>query len=325
MFHGIKGSTMKPFSYPNTHPFMLSAMLLAAWISIQASFSFAGQVIIIDADKQYEYAGKLFREGAFEQAITEYRRFLDFFPKDERSRSAQFKIGSAYYHAKRYNDAITALESVIRADTIDALTIKSYQTVSDCYLKLGQATPGVTTLEKLMNRVDDKNLKDQTRYAIGWIFLDQLDFDRAVSSFNQIEGPNRNKYRIDALIPEIETARSMEDKDPTLAGLLSVIPGGGYLYLERYRDALISFLINGALIYAAYESFNNDLYVLGGIISVVGVGFYAGNIYGATTSAHKSNRSQKQNFIDNLKQQTTFGLIPDSQFDGVRVAFRYQF
>jgi len=80
--------------------------------------------------------------------------------------------------------------------------------------------------------------------------------------------------------------------------MLSVIPGAGYLYLERYQDALISLLVNTALIFAAYEAFDNDLYVLGGIISFVELGFYAGNIYGATTSAHKINRSQKPFPVD---------------------------
>jgi hypothetical protein len=38
------------------------------------------------------------------------------------------------------------------------------------------------------------------------------------------------------------------------------------------------------------------------VITFVEVGFYAGNFYGAITSAHKYNRSKTGQFIDKLKQ-----------------------
>nr|MBC8246551.1 tetratricopeptide repeat protein [Deltaproteobacteria bacterium] len=268
---------------------------------------------------------KALRDGEFDRAVIEYRRFLDFFPKDERARKARFQIGSAYYKAKRFNDAIAAFQPVIQTKTVDEFSIKSYQIVSECYLKLGQTKQAVSILEKLIDRVQDHNLRDHTYHSIGWIFLERLDFDHAESYFNKISDLNRKKYKIDSLIPDIEKARSIGQKNPATAGMLSVIPGAGYLYLERYQDALISFLVNTALIFAAYEAFDNDLYVLGGIISIVELGFYAGNIYGATTSAHKTNRSQKHDFIEKLKRRTIVGLQPDPRLKGILFSFQYNF
>ena len=40
-------------------------------------------------------------------------------------------------------------------------------------------------------------------------------------------------------------------------------------------------MLNAGLILSAWEAFDNELYALGGVISFVEFGFYAGNIYGA--------------------------------------------
>ena len=317
---------MTLLNHLNNYRALLFVLLLVAHATMRApSSSIAGQIITIDADQQYEYADKAFHDGEFDRAVTEYRRFLDFFQKDERARKARFQIGSAYYKAERFTDAITAFLPVIQTETVDEFSIKSYRAVSECYLKLGQAKQAVAILEKLIDRVQDQNLKDHTYHSIGWIFLERLDFDHAESYFNKIRALNRKKYKADSLIQDIEKARSIGQKSPTTAGMLSVIPGAGYLYLERYQDALISCLVNGALIYAAYEAFDNDLYVLGGIISFVELGFYAGNIYGATTSAHKTNRSQQYDFIEKLKQRTMVGIQPDPRLKGIVFSLQYNF
>ncbi|MEZ4550715.1 MAG: hypothetical protein R2860_13730 [Desulfobacterales bacterium] len=94
-------------------------------------------------------------------------------------------------------------------------------------------------------------------------------------------------------------------KRPLTAGLLSVIPGGGYLYCGRYQDALTAFFINSALIYAAWECFDKELYGLGGIITVIETGFTRGSIYGGISSAHKFNQARENEFVRDLKRNIT--------------------
>ena len=112
---------------------------------------------------------------------------------------------------------------------------------------------------------------------------------------------------------------------PKLAGVLSVIPGAGQLYCGRYKDALSAFIVNGGLIWAAVESFDNELYALGTTISIFGFGFYTGNIYGAITSAHKYNQVQTQKYIRQLQKQYHIGLLSPSKNDGIMLTFQYIF
>jgi len=107
---------------------------------------------------------------------------------------------------------------------------------------------------------------------------------------------------------ELDKKLPIKRKNPTTAGLLSIIPGAGHLYCERKRDAFISFFLNGAMIYAAYEAFDHDLDVLGGIITFFELGFYSGNIYSAVSSTHKYNRDEKNKFLDYLKKNAKISI-----------------
>jgi hypothetical protein len=63
---------------------------------------------------------------------------------------------------------------------------------------------------------------------------------------------------------------------------------------------------------------------LGACITVVGFGFYAGNIYGGVSSAHKYNNSQTRSFIERLKENTKISLGVDPR-GNVTLAFNYRF
>ena len=109
-----------------------------------------------------------------------------------------------------------------------------------------------------------------------------------------------------------ELARKyIKKKSPVTAGLLSIIPGAGHFYCERRKDALVSFLLNGAMILGAFEAFENDMDAFGGIITFFELGFYSGKIYSAVSSAHKYNRDEKSNFLRYLKESTGVRISAD--------------
>ncbi len=45
------------------------------------------------------------------------------------------------------------------------------------------------------------------------------------------------------------------------------------------------------------------IWLLGAVVTFVGFGFYAGNIHGSITSAHKYNQAQDRRFVRELKQK----------------------
>ena len=84
-------------------------------------------------------------------------------------------------------------------------------------------------------------------------------------------------------------------------------------------------MVNGGLIWAAWESFDNELYALGSVITVVGFGFYAGNIYGAVSSAHKVNRDRDAEFRENLNRYRKLNLSVAPVRDGAALCLSTNF
>ncbi|MFC1505100.1 tol-pal system YbgF family protein [Thermodesulfobacteriota bacterium] len=278
----------------------------------------------IDAESQYDYAAALFDQGNFAAAAVEYRRFLHFFPDEPLVVNAMYQIGLCLFHDRKFKEAIDAFQNVIDAFEDSRQAMWSYFKISEAHLAQRDFGSAVLALQNLLTANPEVDVADRAHYHMGWIFVELAEWDRARSQFARISESNRMKYNLQQLLDELDQEKQIKRKSPRLAGFLSIIPGGGFAYTERYQDALVAFLVNGAMIWAAYEAFDNDLPALGTCITVVGFGFYAGNIYGGVSSAHKFNDRQTQSFVEQLKENTRISLGVDPQ-GGVAFLINYRY
>ena len=303
------------------------------FLFIPFSKSFAGSdpesnlksSIIINPDKQFNFAEHYFSDKDYLPAVLEYKRFIYFFPGDERVETAMYRIGMSYYLGGHFKNAIDSFKDLIDRYADSDLSIKSYFMISESYVKLNSFGPAIINLNNLITTTNHEDVRDEAYYRIGWIYIETASWEKARLNFSKISAKNKDKYKLERLNAELNKERSIPKKNPDLAGFLSIIPGAGYLYCERYQDALIAFLLNGGLILAAYESFDDNNNALGGVIAFVEFGFYAGNIYGAVTSAHKYNRKETGQFIEKLKTNTKINLSADVKNKGVCLAFEFIF
>ncbi|MDY0083566.1 MAG: hypothetical protein RBR74_10320, partial [Ignavibacteriaceae bacterium] len=91
-------------------------------------------------------------------------------------------------------------------------------------------------------------------------------------------------------------------KNEILAGVYSaIVPGLGKIYTENYSDGITSFLITGLFSYLAYTNFEHNHPVRAWIFTVIGAGFYAGNIYGSIASAQIFNIKIDFDFVNDVK------------------------
>ncbi|MBN1932891.1 MAG: tetratricopeptide repeat protein [Desulfobacterales bacterium] len=310
--------------------FLFAAIIPIFILGLFSLPSYAGPVICIDADKQFNFAEYYFSQAQYFKAIAEYERFIYYFPEDRRAEQARYKIGMSYFKSKHFKEAINAFNSIIDASGDTGLSVSesysnTYLMISECYMNLGESGIAITTLHNLIMFTPQQNVKDEAYYRIGWIYLQMASWEKARFFLSKISPENKNKYRLDKLSKELDTVQSIPFKNPKIAGGLSIIPGAGYLYCQRYQDALVAFLLNAGLIYAAYESFDTDHNALGGLITFVGFGFYAGNIYGSIAGAHKYNRRNTLNFIDQIKEKVRFNLSTHPGKNDVLFSFNYCF
>jgi TolA-binding protein len=281
--------------------------------------------MIINPDKQFNFAEHYFSDKDYLTAVLEYKRFIYFFPEDHRVETAMYRIGMSYYLGEHFKEAIDSFNAVIDRYVDTDLSVKSYFMISDAYVKQYAFGPAVINLNNLITMTHDEEVRDEAYYKIGWIYIETASWEEARRYFSKISATNKNKYRLERLTDELNKEKSIPGKNPSLSGFLSIIPGAGYFYCERYQDALIAFLLNGGLILAAVESFDDNNTALGGVIAFVEFGFYAGNIYGAVTSAHKYNRKQTARFIETLKNNTKINLSADVKNKGICLAFEFIF
>jgi hypothetical protein len=176
-------------------------------------------------------------------------------------------------------------------------------------------------LQNLLTLVRDPFLRDQTYMTLARLHIHASrkegvdELDQALACLEKIDGgtdgqgkevvPGSEKQTVtalesekNALISLVKETRAVHQKDPVLAGIFALVPGGGFLYTGRFRDALTAFGLNAGLIWAAYTAFDHDNPALGGVISFVEAGFYTGGIYGSVSAAHKHNHAQKVKILN---------------------------
>ena len=265
-------------------------------------FHMPASALTIDAEQQFDYAESLFSGQQYLKAAEEYQRFAFFFKDHPKNRIARFRSGESFLLANNPSQAIQILQSLISEGKDDPLSMEAFFLQAECYLQLNSPTQAVVQLNNIIALSDDTATDDRAYYRIAWIQIEITNWEGAKKAFDRMSATGRQRHGVDHLEQALAGAETIPTKSPGLAGTLSIVPGGGQLYCRRYQDAFIAFVLNAGFIWAASDAFDNDQNGLGGLLSFVGLGFYMGNIYGAVNDAHKFNRQQTRQFVDELRQ-----------------------
>ena len=288
------------------------------------------RTIEVDADRQFEFARHLFSRGDFDRAITEYERFIFLFPEDGREDEARYQIGMAHVNTQNDRQAVEAFSRIIdrhggRPVSEPDITARAYFRISDCYVRMGEIGQAVNNLNNLAAAAETPMLQDEAFYRMGWILLEAGQWRQAALAFGRISSDRREAYRLPEVFQAMEGYRDIPQKSPSVAGTLAVIPGMGYLYCGRYQDALVSLVLNGGMMWAAYTAFDDDNPALGGLLALVGAGFYTGSIYGSISSAHKYNWDQTEAFVSGIRQRYQLDLSLSPTPGGAMLALHCSF
>jgi tetratricopeptide (TPR) repeat protein len=299
-------------------------------------------VVMVDSERQFALAESLFAEEDYLASANEYIRFFHLFADDERVEQARYKTGLAYFYAGQYPDAQRHFQKIMDQFSDSGFAPDAMFKLSELYAVTNRPAMAVATLKNLVVLTRDREVRDTACFMLGWLLMDKAEdleagsdfkifpLKEAKKYFSMISMEGRQKYPIEDTLAALSEKDLVEKKNPTLAGIFAIIPGGGLLYCERYQDALVSFLLNSALMYASYTSFEHDNPALGGVLAFVETGFYTGNIYGSVSGAHKFNKNKREDFIYQIKKdyqgrKNKISLGPGLMKDGLALAFRYEF
>jgi TolA-binding protein len=303
----------------------LSPLLLLAFVILWGPLPAASEQIIIDSDMQFELARSFVDKGDYGRAISEYERFIYFFPGDRRVSLVRELIGLCYLDDGKFDNARSVFAKVYRADPGSPMAKKALFLTGESYYKEGVYEKAGNFFDEVLKRHPSPSLRNKALYQLGWTRMQENRWREASEDFKRVEAESSLFNRARILSVESLKGEELPYKDPTSAGVMAaVLPGLGHVYVSRYKDAAIAFLLNGLFIWATVEAFNHDQNVLGGILAFLEVGWYSGNIYSAVNVTHKWNRKVRDDFRKGLFNNVDIRLLSSGKMPaGLVVSFRF--
>ncbi|OGL43909.1 MAG: hypothetical protein A2161_18135 [Candidatus Schekmanbacteria bacterium RBG_13_48_7] len=273
-----------------------------------------------DADRLLHFANTLFESKDYYRAITEYKRFLDYFPLDSRSDVSSFRIGLSFYQSSHMDEASEHFFQFFKEYPRSAFRPAAWFYAADSIFQKQDWSIAREEFQMMETQSSDKRLVEIALLRKAWIEVSEYKWQDAASWVQTLHERGCSLTGLSDFEKKCLEGETLPQKSPRLAGLLSaIIPGTGQIYANRYVDGIVALLLNGAFIYGAVESFNHDNPTTGSILIFFELGWYTGNIYSAINSSHRFNLYQ--NRTHSLLLQNTF---PDL-YQTNRVLFQFNF
>ncbi|MDY0362470.1 MAG: hypothetical protein RBR08_13535 [Desulforegulaceae bacterium] len=260
------------------------------FFSLNAYASDFDQELVLKGDKFFE------KKSYFKAEI-----FYDAFLLENDSCEIRFKSALCRYYTKRYEEALDMF-SEISKNCEDRFLNASTFFLSNIYLELKEPGLFLANISNLEKTASDPDLKKSILNEKIWFYLRFGKTGQAISEIKKSDETAKKYFKLNELEREIPLL-DKKVKSPVLSRIYSIIPGGGYLYCSRYKDAFFAFSINSLLAASAYEAFDNDLNLAGVLLASLTFGFYSGNIYGGIRAANVENNIYREKVYEDLESR----------------------
>lgn len=249
-----------------------------------------------EEERLFSFAEKLQAEGDYNRAITEFQRLLFYYPETKYRIQALTAIFYCYYNLKQYITTIALGEKLLSEINKFPGRDKIFYHIALAYYRLNNFNAARRCFNEVIVLNDDE-LREKSILLKALSFAQEYNWRDSKSGFRQIS--ITSKYSSNARTCELlcDQALKLKPKNRTLAGVLSIIPGLGYLYDGYPQTALSAFIVNGLFFQATRSAYNNDNQSLGTGLGVISIGWYVGNIYGSVKSADRKNIQQNNDIL----------------------------
>lgn len=150
------------------------------------------------------------------------------------------------------------------------------------------------------SKSENIDIIDEARILTSVVYSKKFELVKAKKSISLIDKKSKYFTNAETNLNKIEKAFEFKQKKPWIASSLSIIPGLGYLYAKHPMTAFSALLANSLISYAAYTSFQSGNTGIGILTSMVGLGFYFGNIKGAKNSVIRYNLETQDKLTKNI-------------------------
>ena len=278
--------------------------LLFFLVLLPVSAPAVDESIVLTGDVQMRFGDAFMAEGEYYRAITEYKKYLILFPDGGQSDSALFQTGRAYYLGLEYDPAVKAFAELRSRFPASLHAVEAAYLEGICNARLNRLDKAAAAFEAAAVSKASTVVAPKARLGRSLV-----EYDR-----DNLEGTSNELQRFLADFPadpragRVQTALTLLPQDgelprksPLTAGILAaIVPGSGHMYAGHYGDGATALLLNGLFITGTVVAIRQENYAVAGIVGVIGLPFYVGNIYGAANAATKWNLSVRKELRDKL-------------------------
>ncbi|MCD4691519.1 MAG: tetratricopeptide repeat protein [Calditrichales bacterium] len=253
-------------------------------------------------DMALETADKYYKAGNYNAAITEYKRFIYYNPKNELVSDAYYKIGLSYRSQNKWADAIDAMKVSLTLCMQDS--IKDERRISIAIIMIAGQNYSAAEFELLKAAHFSKYPSNRKKafYFLGVCNLYTFKWEKARHAFQKYYSDDllNNAVDVDSLL---QLSNNIKYKSPRFAKWTSTfLPGSGQIYAGDYKDGINALVVNTLTSYLLVNALLERQYV--DIILcylTLFERYYRGNRYHAEKTVKEYN--------DNLSRQLSQKIL----------------
>jgi hypothetical protein len=254
-----------------------------------------------DSGLSLRFADHLFGDGDYYRAITEYRRYLwQSQGRGDDAPRAALAIGEALLRGEQWDAAGRQLDGVASRTADMELRRVALFGAARAYLEDGRPELAKPRFRLLVADTEaEAGLQQQSRFLLAWGHFDAGELDKARELFQSIAlSDSPHAAHAKGVVEAIDKKGELDTKDPLVAALLSIIPGGGHMYLGQWGTGVTSLAWNTLFIVAAVSAWLTGDWGVAAVLTFAELGWYSGSMFGAISGAFRHNRDAVRNWRD---------------------------
>ena len=214
----------------------------------------------VTADPVLDMADSLMAAGFYDEAVTEYRRFLFFNEPGKDFAGIYSRLGYCYAYMREYREALDAADNAALYAGNDSLASVCRTDRAVILAAAGEYDSAASALEAVFRKADYKSIKKRAGVLLFTTRVLQHDWSTARDICDTLL---REEYAVsDSMTALLERAVKDRYKSPGKAELLSTfVPGTGQFYNGHWLSGLNALALNVALGWFTVELVSDREYV----------------------------------------------------------------
>jgi hypothetical protein len=267
---------------------LLKAFLILSFLAFGTPEGRTQSPLRRDPEKVLGFANDLLSQADAYRASSEYQAFLFLFPRHPRVSEAWYYLGKSYQAQRKWDEALEAFREVTNEEFIETpWAQEAALEIGETLMMAGRPDSAARSLAEAARIPSWRPIHGKARCLAAWAWMNDGQYDHALQVLKEIPRGDVLHMTSKRLSDEIMDGLSaLPRRSPWIAGgLAATLPGSGHLYVGQPKEALTSFVLNGAFIVGAIWALKEGYPITGGILSFFELSWYFGGISSAAKGA----------------------------------------